>query len=99
MESEFPFSLGANCINLQFNNNNEKENMMNNNKRKGYCTKCFYTVYPNEGFVENNRLQHRECTESLRDLTIKRHLNPRVSNMLGQASRKKVVQLLDGMSI
>ena len=74
-------------------------NMSNKNKRKGYCNKCFYTVYPNEGLIESDQLTHIDCVESLRELSIKRHLNPRISNMLGQASRKKVVKLLDEMSI
>lgn len=73
--------------------------MSNMNKRKGYCTKCYFTVYPQEGLVENNQLRHTECATALSDLSIKRSLNPRVHNMIGSASRKKVVSLLEGMDI
>lgn len=73
--------------------------LLNANKRKGYCTVCHYTVYIGEGIVESNKLQHLNCGESLRDLGTRRTLNPRVHDMLGNASRKKVVSLLERMDV
>lgn len=73
--------------------------MNNVNKRKGYCTVCHYTVYIGEGLVESHQLKHIDCLESLRDLGTRRALNPRIHNMIGEASRKKVVSLLERMDL
>jgi glutathionylspermidine synthase len=65
-----------------------------NNNYKRYCSKCHFTVYPTEGVRNSkNKVEHSNCKEMMSDRSVQRHLNPRISNMLGSISKKKLVRL------
>jgi hypothetical protein len=65
-----------------------------NNTYKRYCSKCFYTVYPTEGTRNTkNEVVHTNCKEMMSDLTVPRHLNPRIANMLGTVNKKKLMKM------
>jgi glutathionylspermidine synthase len=63
------------------------------NKYQKYCTKCHFTVYPSEQTSTTKGLQHINCKDMMSDKSIKRRLNPRVSSMIGNVNKKKLMNL------
>lgn len=71
----------------------ETEFTIINSKYKGYCFKCYYTIWKNEKIKYSGKARHFNCVSALKDET-PRILNPSYVKVIGKVNKSKMIKMI-----